>query len=90
MTSRSPSFLMMASSSGNSNSRGIRTALFRPFLKTLTWRSGLVLDPTAYVKHMPKEPACPPPEARDSRGVKPGRDVARILHATKTNETSGA
>jgi hypothetical protein len=43
MTSRSPSFRMMASSPGNSNSRGIRTALLRPFLKTLTWRSGLVL-----------------------------------------------
>jgi len=43
MTSRSPSFRMMASSPGNSNSRGILTALFRPFLKTLTWRSGLVL-----------------------------------------------
>src|SRR5580704_10166854 len=43
MTSRSPSFRMMASSPGNSNSRGIRTALFRPFLKTLTWRSGPVL-----------------------------------------------
>src|SRR4029077_18590796 len=26
-----------------SNSRGMRTALFRPFLKTLTWRSGPVL-----------------------------------------------
>jgi len=43
VTSRSPSLLIMASSPGNSNSRGIRTALFRPFLKTLTWRSGLVL-----------------------------------------------
>src|SRR3984893_5836818 len=43
MTRRLPSFRMMASSPGNSNSRGIRTALFRPFLKTLTWRSGLVL-----------------------------------------------
>jgi len=43
MTSRSPSFRMMASSPGNSNSRGIRTALFRPFLKTLTWRSEPVL-----------------------------------------------
>ncbi len=43
MTSRSPSFRMMASSPGNSNSRGMRTALFRPFLKTLTWRSRPVL-----------------------------------------------
>ena len=36
-------FRMMASSPGNSGLRGMRTALFRPFLKTLTWRSGLVL-----------------------------------------------
>jgi hypothetical protein len=36
MISRSPSLRMTASSPGNSNSRGIRTARFRPFLKTFT------------------------------------------------------
>ena len=51
MTSRSPSFRMMASSPGNSNSRGIRTALLRPFLKTLTWRSGPVTASEFRVVH---------------------------------------
>lgn len=36
MMSRCPSFRMMASSPSSSNSRGIRTAWFRPFLKSLT------------------------------------------------------
>jgi len=43
--SRVPSFRMMASSPGNSNSRGIRTAWFRPFLKTLTCRCAIFAAP---------------------------------------------
>src|SRR5262245_16654755 len=37
--SRCPSLRIMASSPGNSKSRGIRTAWFRPFLNSLTCRS---------------------------------------------------
>ena len=40
MTSRLPSLRMMASDPGNSNSRGMRTARFRPLRKILTCRSG--------------------------------------------------
>jgi hypothetical protein len=60
MTSRSPSLRIMASSPGNSNSRGIRTALFRPFLKTLTWRSGLAL--AGICRAYAKEPCLSTPE----------------------------
>src|SRR5216684_4340399 len=41
--SLAPSLRMMASSPGSSNSRGIRTAWFRPFLKSLTRRSGITV-----------------------------------------------
>ena len=43
MISLSPSFRMMASSPGSSNSRGIHTAWFRPFLKSLTCRSEIAV-----------------------------------------------
>jgi hypothetical protein len=39
MISRSPSFRMMASFPGSSNSRGIRAAWFLPFLNSFTCRS---------------------------------------------------
>jgi hypothetical protein len=39
---RSPSLRRMASEPGSSNSRGIRTAWFRPFLKSFTCRSRLI------------------------------------------------
>src|SRR6266849_1623668 len=45
----SPSLRMMASSPGSSNSRGMRTAWFRPFLKSLTCRCGVTAAPLAYV-----------------------------------------
>src|SRR5262249_59362225 len=42
MMSLSPSLRMIASSPGSSNSRGMRTAWFRPFLKSLTCRSDII------------------------------------------------
>src|SRR5208283_2443643 len=42
MISRFPSLRMIASSPGSSNSRGMRTAWLRPFLNSLTCRSGFI------------------------------------------------
>src|SRR5271157_210459 len=48
--SRSPSLRIMASSPGSSNSRGILTAWFLPFLKSFTCRSGAISTSLAYAK----------------------------------------
>src|SRR5208283_946027 len=50
MISRSPSLRIMASSPGSSNSRGILTAWFLPFLKSFTCRSGAIPTSLAYDK----------------------------------------
>jgi hypothetical protein len=50
MISLSPSLRMIAPSPGDSNSHGIRTAWFRPFLKSSTCRSEAMVTLTAYVQ----------------------------------------
>jgi hypothetical protein len=57
MISPSPSLRMIASSLGSSNARGIRTAWFRPFLKSLTCRSETIGIPNCIGLSMCKDVA---------------------------------